>query len=119
MSRQSQIYIKLLKNNQSNELCLEAVEYYGLLLRYIHKPTEEICLAAVQQCGLALKYVVCQNRDICLAAVKQHGHALHYVKNQTVEICWGLSNKILYLYNMLKIKLLKYVCLPSNKMVMH
>ena len=42
-------YIKLLENDQSYELCLEAVKFNGLLLKYIHKPTEEICFEAVKK----------------------------------------------------------------------
>lgn len=80
-------YVELLKNNQSNKLCLEAVNHNGSLLLNIQKPTEEMILIALKQNGLLLKYVEHQNKEMCMTAVKENGHALQYVINQIDEIC--------------------------------
>ncbi len=55
-------------------------------MKYVKEQTEEICLAAVQQNGHALKDVKKQTEKICLAAVQQDGGALKYAKEQTEKI---------------------------------
>ena len=72
---------------QTPEMCLEAVKRRGHTLQYVKEQTEEICLEAVKQDGHALRYVKEQTPGICLAAVKENGFALCYVKEQTKEIC--------------------------------
>jgi hypothetical protein len=74
-------------DNQTEEICLEAVKKNGWALRYVKKQTPEICLAAVKENGWALQYVKEQTSEICLAAVKKAGTALEHVKEQTPEIC--------------------------------
>ena len=60
-------------------------------LQYIENQTEEMCLEAVKQNGYALEYVENQTEEICFEAVKQNGRALQFVKNQTENICSGSS----------------------------
>jgi len=73
--------------NQTNKICLTAVQIVGWVLCYVRKQTNIICLTAVKTYGKALRYVNNQTYEICLKAVKQDGKALRYVKNQTYEIC--------------------------------
>jgi hypothetical protein len=73
--------------NQTEEMCLIAVRKCGHALFFVRKQTDAICLAAVQFCGNALKYVTNQTDEICLAAVQQSGNALVHVRNQTEAIC--------------------------------
>ena len=47
--------------------------------------TQEICLAAVNKCGLALKYVKEQTPEICLAAAKQNWKAFRFVKQEILD----------------------------------
>ena len=47
---------------------------------YVKEQTEGICLTAVQQNGLALKDVKKQTEEICLTAVQQNRLALKDVK---------------------------------------
>lgn len=61
----------------------------GDMLKYLKEQTEEICLRAVQQNGNALEYVKKQTEEICMEAVKQNGVALRYVEEQTFEICFA------------------------------
>ena len=51
----------------------------GHALRYVEQQTDEICLAAVQQDGHALQYVKQQTDEICLAAMQRDGDALRHV----------------------------------------
>ena len=64
-----------------------AVKCNGNLLKYIDNQTSEICINAVKNRSEALKYVKEQTTEICIASVQNHGNALAYVKNQTPEIC--------------------------------
>jgi hypothetical protein len=72
---------------QTEEMCLEAVKQEGLSLQYVKEQTPKICIAAVKQDGHSLKFVKNQTDTICLSAVKQDGHSIYYVKNKTEEIC--------------------------------
>jgi hypothetical protein len=74
-------------DEQTKEICLEAVKENGYALQYVKEQTPEICLAAVKQHGWALQYVKEQTPELCLAAVRENGHALCYVKEQTPELC--------------------------------
>lgn len=75
--------------NQTDKICLEAVERNGLVLKYVKNQTEEICLAAINENYCALGDVENKTEKICLAAVKRNGYALRYVPAhlQTEEIC--------------------------------
>lgn len=73
--------------NQTEELCILAVQQNGLVLRHVINQTEAICKIAVQQNGKLLYYVKEQTNDICALAVQQNGDALQYVINQTERIC--------------------------------
>ena len=56
-------------------------------LRDIENQTHELCTEAVKQNGDALKYVQTQTPELCMEAVKQRGSALRFVKTQTPELC--------------------------------
>ena len=66
---------------------LQRVMLDGYALEFVNNQTEEICLAAVEEDGGSLRYVKRQTEEICLAAVKQSIKALKLVKEQTPEIC--------------------------------
>ncbi len=72
---------------QTEDICLTAVQEDGRALRYVENKTPEICMTAVKQDGLALEYVENQTPEICLAAVSEDWEALQFVKDQTEEIC--------------------------------
>ena len=55
--KQDGLYLKRIKKNQTEAICLEAVKQNGLALEYVNKQTPEICLAAVRQNGKALEFV--------------------------------------------------------------
>ena len=76
-------YVKI----QTNEICEMAVWENGHALEYVINQTDEICEMAVRQTGYALTYVINQTDKICILAVQQNGLALEYVINQTDEIC--------------------------------
>jgi hypothetical protein len=96
-------YISLLKyvKNQTEEICLIAVEYEGFMLEYVKNQTEKICLAAVKEFGFALRLVERQTEEICLAALKEdpnsicfvkiklNHHVTEYTKERTKKICLG------------------------------
>ena len=58
-----------------------------VLREYVKEQTELLCLIAVQQNGLALQFVKEQTHDICLITVQQNGLALEDVEEQTSDIC--------------------------------
>ena len=63
---------------QTPEICLEAVNQNGLALKHVKNQTPDICLAAVMQCESALSYVIMQTPDICIAAVTVLGRLYVY-----------------------------------------
>jgi hypothetical protein len=80
-------YVQLCNEEQTEEICLEAVKHNGLLLRYVKEQTKEICLEAVKEDERALQIVEEQTEEICLESVKKNGGSLQFVKKQTEQIC--------------------------------
>ena len=56
-----------------------SVKEDGANLKFIHNQTEEVCIQAVQQSGYYLKYVHNQTKEMCLEAVKRNGMAFPFV----------------------------------------
>ena len=82
--------------NQYDELCMEAVKqkYYACnAMQAVKNQTDKICLAAVNNDGMALQFVKKQTHEICIAAVCQNGLALQFVKNPTYEIYMAAVNQ--------------------------
>jgi len=55
------------------------VERTGYALRYVKDQSEAVCLKAVESDGDALMYVKDQSEAVCLKAVESDGDALRYV----------------------------------------
>lgn len=72
--------------NQTEEMCLIAVRSSPISIIHVKNQTEEICLEIVRQQGILLGKVEEQTEEICLAAVGQSGAALMFVRKQTEEI---------------------------------
>lgn len=83
-------YANKLKNNQSNELCMETIKYDGQLLQYINKPTEDMILMVVGQNGSALEYVKNQTKEICREAIKNDKYAKRYINEDLLEDLYNL-----------------------------
>lgn len=73
--------------DQTNELCMIAVQQDGYSLKYVKNQTEEICTMAIEQYAHSLKYVHNQSDELCTKAIEHNIHALQYVHNQTYEHC--------------------------------
>jgi hypothetical protein len=86
---------------QTEELCLLAVQTptdsQYCVLSYIVNQSDRVCLAAVQHCELALKYVQNQTLEICLAAVQRYPSALMFVQDKflTRQVCAHSLNWII------------------------
>ena len=79
-----------------------------MALQYVNEQTHELCLEAVKQNGSALRFVKKQTPEICLAAVKQNG-ALQFVMEQTPEICleaYRINKKVIPYFNVEMLELL-------------
>ena len=87
---------------QNKDICMEAMKQSGRALQYVNNQTPEICMEAVEQNGLALQYVREQNKDICMEAIKQNGHALQFVKIYDKDV-YKLAYKIK------NVEILKYI----------
>ena len=78
-------------DNQTPEICLEAVKKNEYELLFVKEQTPEICLAAVKQNPSVIRYVKTENQieEICLEVVKKYGSLLEYIatENRTDEIC--------------------------------
>ncbi len=73
--------------DQTEELCLIAVEQNAFALQYAKDQTHKICMKAIQKDAFAIQCVKEQTPELCMFAVKQNGSMLKYVKEQTPEIC--------------------------------
>lgn len=71
-------------DNQTDEICLNAVMENGFDLQFVKKQTRDICLAAVKQNGLALQFVKYKTDEICLAAMQQNQNAFKYLDNNMI-----------------------------------
>jgi hypothetical protein len=60
----------------------------NLSVYVMQEQTEQICLEAVRRNGNALQFVKNQTEQICLEAVEREGKTLQYVKNQTIKFAW-------------------------------
>lgn len=78
------LFLPLIKN-QTEEICLAAVQKDGRALKYVKQQTPEICLAAVNERGIAVKYVKNQTEKICLAAVRETKFALRYIEDLNMK----------------------------------
>lgn len=67
------------------QYCLSFPIRDGMELRCIWDQTDEICLVAVQNNGLALQYVREQTFDICLAAVEQNSEAVNLIRDPEMK----------------------------------
>ena len=88
--------------DQTPEICLEAVKENGFALQFVKEQTPELCLLAVKKNGYALEFVKEQTPEICIEAVKQDGRALQFVKEQTPEICLEAVKQVCYALEFVK-----------------
>lgn len=74
--------------NQTEEVCLAAIQCCPDALYFVRDKTTALCDAALSKDGDMLRYVDNQTHDICITAVSSFNYnALLYVKEQTDEIC--------------------------------
>jgi hypothetical protein len=57
----------------------------GDALQYVKEQSEAVCLKAVESDGAALQYVKEQSEAVCLKAVESDGAALQYVNPSIFE----------------------------------
>lgn len=74
-------------NEQTNKMCLDAVNKNGMNIQHVEDQTEDICLAAIEQNDAAFIYVRNQTPRVCLRAVEKNWRNLALVKEQTEEMC--------------------------------
>lgn len=76
-------------NNQTLQICTEAVKQNGLALQYVTHEfrTPQVCQIAVEQNEMALKYAPYQDNETCIKAVKKNGIVLQWVKEQSLNMC--------------------------------
>jgi hypothetical protein len=76
-------------NNQTLQICTEAVKENGLALQYAIREfrTPQVCQIAVEQNELAMAYATYQDSDMCIKAVKKNGIVLQWIKDQSLNMC--------------------------------
>jgi len=72
-------------------------------LRLINNQTESICLAAIEEDGLALQHVIDQTEKLCLAALSQNKNAIQYVDEDLMiqSVIQELENTLMYVGGLL------------------
>ena len=68
---------------------LECIKQNEYNLQFVKNQTEEICLVAVQKNGWTIQYINKKNQTklICLAAVRQNMDAIFYIDRKYKPIC--------------------------------
>ena len=86
--RDKPLYIEKLE--QTDELCLIAVQNNGLALQWIDDAhqTPEICFEAIKNYGPALEWVQKQTSQLCLIAVSNEHRSIKYVNEEFRDICY-------------------------------
>ena len=72
---------------QTHEICLAAVQYDGLALRFVKEQTPELCLAAIQRDENALQYVRIPHKKPCV--FDDCHHLQEPFKENTCCICYN------------------------------
>jgi hypothetical protein len=77
--------------DKTPEICKEAVQLDGMLLKYIpeEKQTYELCIDAVKSNGFALQFSKFKNAQICLEAVKSNGAAISIIPDFNPQEWYG------------------------------
>ena len=106
-------------DNQTPEICLEAVKQNEYELLFIKEQTPEICLEAVKQNPSIIRYINPENQteEIALEVVKKAGNLLQYItpKNQTDEVCFtAIENSCGWAVRYIENQKLEY-CLAALK----
>ena len=86
------VYELLFVKEQTPEICLEAVKLNPSIIRYVNpeNQTEAIALEVVKKAGNLLQYIVPQNQtdEVCFTAIENScGWAVGYIANQKPEYC--------------------------------
>lgn len=79
--------IKYVKYLSDNNLIFDIVKKNVEALEYVNNQTESLCMSALNNRALAIKYIRNQTYEMCLIAIKYNACLLKYIKNQTPEIC--------------------------------
>lgn len=74
-------------DEQTEDICVAAIEFLGCNLAYVKEQTERLCFLAINTHDNTLKYVRNQTEEMCLEAVGFDPYDLRYVHNQTIRIC--------------------------------
>lgn len=74
-------------HNPSDETIVKAVTQDGLAIQFAPQITHNICMIAARQNGLCLPFIPNPPESVCLAAVSQNGFALQFVHNQSLKMC--------------------------------
>ncbi len=79
---------------QTESMCLIATRNFYALM-FVRDQTDKICLAAMESDVTALLYVENQTEEMCQLAIKKDGRMIKYVKNQEEDLClMALSNNV-------------------------
>ena len=73
--------------DQSEEMCLEAVKINGLSLYYAKVKTPAIYAAAIKENPHALNFIEDQTEDLCRLAIQEDGLSIQFVDKKTPSLC--------------------------------
>jgi hypothetical protein len=76
--------------NISYDRIVSIIKENGILLEFIKDvkdQTDELCLIAIEENYNAFKFIIDKNENICLKAIDINPHVLTYIDNQTTEMC--------------------------------
>lgn len=75
------------EEEQTEDVCVEAVKRNSHLLACVFHQTPKICLAAIDNDPLSIEFVEDQTEDLCLHAIHKNIEAFKYINNPTEEMC--------------------------------
>jgi hypothetical protein len=99
-------YIK--KYNQTEEMCLKAIQHDIDLIQYVHfNIPNDLAIKAVTKNGIYLKNIINQTDEIVKIALEKTIDAFKYVKNITPLMCLDIVNKDGLQLEHIKMRILK------------
>lgn len=73
--------------DQTPDLCIEAVTQNAMVLKYVKFKTDEICWRALERNIHAYNYIENPSNEMKLYVVRNSKYGLSLIKDQTIELC--------------------------------
>lgn len=70
---------------RTDRVCKKALKKNGMMITWIHNPTEEMKKTAVRQNGRAIELIRCPSKEVCILALLQYPEAIEILRGKKDE----------------------------------